>query len=493
VQSAEARHLWLVLQLVVARINFIDNLKAHFTTATVSKIAAKALIKFGGLDEMKPHLVIRLSEGVSPSRTDVSDWQTFIRDKSEIVDTFEPQFDRTLAARGLTFWLTREFRPRGTAWSEDEVSAGLDRVFRVILRDVSQLPEGLVEQVRLNPSFDYVRPIIVANSPAFEPSRATSASAFQLDTSRDRIGLKAAHLFGQGDPSITVAILDTGVDTSHPELAHAIKAEADFVNLDGLDTTEFIGDISGYDEAATDEVGHGTHVAGIIAARGLSIPMGIAPKCKLIAVRTLATMRDSGGLVGAGIVDNINVAIKWAVDAGADVINASLGIRHTGGGLPHEEVIAYALSRGVTVVAASGNDGSPEKYYPGALRGVMAVGAGDPQGEIASFSSYGAEVSLIAPGTTIISSDTGGGVKMASGTSQAAPFVAGAVALLKAQAFQRGHSLSDREVKKILVRTCDQPRGPARTRKRGYGHLNLADACRLLDHGLRQGGIRNAA
>ena len=442
---------------------------------------------------MKPHLVIRLSEGVSPPNRHVPDWQTFIRDKSDIVETFEPQFDSVLDERGIEFWLTREFRPGDSIWSPEEVRAGLDRVYRVILRDVAQLPDGLVDQIRLNPAFDYVRPIVVADSPAPEPARATSTTSFQLDRSRDRIGLRAAHLFGQGDPRITVAILDTGVDTAHPELAHAIAAEADFVNLDGLDTTDFIGDISGYDRAAGDEVGHGTHVAGIIAARGQTIPVGVAPSCKLIAVRTLATMRDAGGLVGAGIVDNINVAIKWAVDQGADVINASLGIRHTGGGLPHEEVIAYALARGVTVVAASGNDGSPEKYYPGALGGVIAVGAGDADGEVADFSSYGAEVSMIAPGTAIISTDTGGGAKMASGTSQAAPFVAGAAALLRAQALRHEQRITDQDVKEILVRTCDQPRGPQRTRKRGYGHLNLADACRLLDHGLRQGGARLAA
>jgi subtilisin family serine protease len=300
-------------------------------------------------------------------------------------------------------------------------------------------------------------------------------------------------MFGLGDPRVKVAILDTGVNTDHPELAHAIESQADFVNLDGLDTTNFIGDVSGYDLAADDEVGHGTHVAGIIAARGDQIPEGVAPSCRIIAVRTLATMRDAGTVVGAGIVDNINVAIKWAVDAGADVINASLGIRHTGGGLPHEEVIAYALSRGVTVVAASGNDGSPEKYYPGALAGVIAVGAGDAEREVASFSSYGAEVSLIAPGTAIISTDVNNGYKMASGTSQASPFVAGACALLRAQALGRGLRLTDRDVKEILVRTCDQPRGALRTRRRGYGHLNLADACRLLDHGLRQGSARLVA
>src|SRR3712207_9142629 len=94
-----------------------------------------------------------------------------------------------------------------------------------------------------------------------------------------------------------------------------------------------------------------------------------------MAVRVLASLRSGDAVQGAGIVDNINVAIKWVVDRGVDVINMSLGIRHTGGGLPHEDVIRYALDRGVSVVAASGNDGTDPKYYPGALPGVVAVGA----------------------------------------------------------------------------------------------------------------------
>ena len=124
-------------------------------------------------------------------------------------------------------------------------------------------------------------------------------------------------------------------------------------------------------------MGHGTHVSGIIAGKGLQMDEGVAPECSLMAVRVLATMKDGDRLVGAGIVDNINSGIKWAVDNGADVINMSLGIRHTGGGLPHQDVVRYALSKNVAVVAASGNDGTAERYYPGALKGVFAVGAAD--------------------------------------------------------------------------------------------------------------------
>ena len=194
---------------------------------------------------MKPHLVLRLADRISSPPDSVPDWQTFIRDKSTIVETLEPNFDAAMHSRGLEFWLTREFAPAGDRWSQDEMRAGLDRVFRVILQREANLPPGFVDQIRLNPAFDYVRVIDVSESRAPETVRATSQTQFTLDKSRERIGLNAAHLFGKGDRRIKVAVLDTGVDIRHPELAHAIEAQADFVSLDGLDTTDFIGDISG--------------------------------------------------------------------------------------------------------------------------------------------------------------------------------------------------------------------------------------------------------
>ena len=161
------------------------------------------------------------------------------------------------------------------------------------------------------------------------------------------------------------------------------------------------------------------------------MPMGLSPRSKIIPVRVLGAMRKGDSVVGAGIVDNINAGLKFAIDAKADIINMSLGIKHSGGGLPHKEVIDYAKDEGVTIVAAAGNDGRHQMYYPGANPYVIAVGALDTNGEIAPYSTYGAHISFVAPGTNIYSTYLENKYAYSSGTSQAAPFVTALIALMK--------------------------------------------------------------
>ena len=253
-----------------------------------------------------------------------------------------------------------------------------------------------------------------------------------------------------------MAVLDTGVGLNHPELADALLPGYDFVDIiDGAG--KFVGDYTGYDEDPEDEVGHGTHVAGIIGAKGDRVPPGVAPQCKILPVRVLGAMKKGRKRVGSGSVDNINTGIKWAIDNGADVVNMSLGIRQTGSDLPHEEMVAYAKRKGVTIVAASGNDGREERYYPGALPYAIAVGAADERDRVAAFSTYGEQVEVVAPGTDIYSTYLKDGYAFSTGTSHASPFVAGAVALLKSYALtKKGMPLRDRQVRYLLQQTSDK-------------------------------------
>jgi len=414
---------------------------------------------------------------------DVPDWQDFIGDKSVAREHIDPDVDRLLREAGLAFWVTREYKPAAASWSADEQRLGLDRTYRVILQEDYKLPADLVRNVKLLPTVEDAHKLEVGSIPLPPPEVATQASIGA--SPGEAIYLPYAHTLTKGRPEIRVAVLDTGVNLSHKELRGKVVQGADFVDLKGLDTTNFIGDIKDYDNVPEDEVGHGTHVAGIIAARGLQMDEGVAPGCSIGAVRVLATMRRGAKYFGAGIVDNINPGFKWSVDVfKADVINVSLGIKHVGGALPHADVIKYALSKNVTVVAASGNDGTNERYYPGALPGVCAVGAVDDSGTVTGFTSYGAHIMCVAPGTRIYSSFAHDTYAVASGTSQASPFVAGSVALMKSFALEQGTRLNNRMIVDVIKRTSDKKDNRLRNELAGYGLINLADGFKFLVHEL---------
>jgi thermitase len=429
---------------------------------------------------MKHHLVLKLHRQLSDD-TNVPDWMSFINDKSLVRESVNPEVDRALQELGLKFWLTKEYKPAGALWSKEEINEGLNRTYRLILQQEYDLPRDLAQRVKLVPIVEDARELEVgeARLPQPEVSAQTSLSVQKV---AELINLPYAQAFTKGIAGIKIAVLDTGVNLDHKELAGKIVKRADFVNLEGLDTSEFVGDIQGYDDVPEDEVGHGTHVSGIIASRGLQMDEGVAPGCGIMAVRVLATMKSGARLVGAGIVDNINAGIKWAVDNGADVINMSLGIKHMGGGLPHEDVIRYALSKNVVVVAASGNDGTNERYYPGALPGVIAVGAVDDNGSVTRFTSFGANITVVAPGLNIYSSFAHNTYAAASGTSQASPFVAGSVGLMKSYASEQGRRLTNNEIIHILKNTSDKVSSRLRDERAGYGLINLADAFKLLNH-----------
>jgi subtilisin family serine protease len=429
---------------------------------------------------VKDHIVIKLRKQL-PDDYWIPDWQDFILDKSLIKEQIEPQIDRMLADAGLKFWVTSEYKPKHDTWTADEMFAGLDRTYRLILREDYKFPEDLVQRIKLIPAVEDAHRLQIGEAELPRPHVALQLSP-EMRSASDLIYLRFAKAFTKGRREVKIAILDTGADLGHRELQGKIGKCADFVDLKGLETSSFVGDITGYDERPQDEVGHGTHVAGIVAAKGLDMDEGVAPGCTIMPVRVLATMKNQGKLIGAGIPDNINSGIKWCVDNGAALINMSLGIKYTGGGLPHEDVIKYALSKNVTVVAASGNDGTAERYYPGALPGVIAVGAVDNSGSVTNFTSYGANITVVAPGLNIYSAFARNGYASASGTSQASPFVCGAMGLMKSYALERRSSLSNSDITYILKNTSDKVDTRLRSEHAGYGLLNLADAFKLLTH-----------
>jgi subtilisin family serine protease len=430
---------------------------------------------------VKHHLVVKMRRLV-PEPPRIPDWITFITDKSAAVTSVNAEVDAVLRAAGRDFWVTHEYAPALDSWVALEIHHGLDRTYRLVLQQgKDRLPDEVLLRLAALPSVESAHQLEVGGGelPDNQPVPVATGQSVD-DGGRRLIGLDFARALSRGRRDVRVAVLDTGINLDHPELRGKIVAKADFVDLQGLDTSSFVGDFLGADDDPEDELGHGTHVAGIIAAEGVAMDPGIAPGCSLMAVRVLATLRSGGHDTGAGVLDNINPGIKFAADNRADVLNMSLGIRQVGGGLPHEDVIRYALARGVTVVAASGNDGTETKYYPGALPGVVAVGAVDDQGQVASFTSYGARITVVAPGVNVLSSFAHGRYAVASGTSQASPCVAGAVALLKSFARDHGVQLGPDEVLRILRETSDRPDRRPRSTHAGYGVINMTDAFKWL-------------
>jgi subtilisin family serine protease len=310
-------------------------------------------------------------------------------------------------------------------------------------------------------------------------------------SSRVQIGGPEAMAYEPGDPSVVVAVVDTGAALGHPELTHRLRRGRDLVSLVGEEVAtgvRLLAEPSGGDPE--DNVGHGTSCAAIVGALGRLIPPGLAGECGLLPIRVLAgaLMPGKPQPVGIGALSDIDRGVKDAIDLGAVVISMSFGTPEDEldphDPMPHEDVVRYGLARGCIMVAAAGNSGAPERYAPASIEGVIAVGAADPEGAPAPFSTSGPHVALLAPGVRVVSASLDG-YSMVSGTSFAAPFVSAAAALLLSHARSRAYALDSGGVKRILQESATPPpRGaPA---GHGAGVLNAYAALKQLNREIDQ-------
>ena len=229
-------------------------------------------------------------------------------------------------------------------------------------------------------------------------------------------GFPAAWANGEDGTGETIAVIDTGVDATHEDLAGKV--------LQGFDFTVVDQTVSNY--GRIDFNGHGTHVAGIAAATDNTLGgVGGAPGASILPVRVLSAS-------GSGWTSDVVSGIYWAADHGANVISMSLGGSSCGSA--EHAAVAYAKAHGVVVVAAAGNNGTNVPIYPAGFDdSVIAVGATTQANAKASFSNWGTPyVDIGAPGSEILSTYHGGYANL-SGTSMATPFVAAAAALVLEQ------------------------------------------------------------
>ena len=263
----------------------------------------------------------------------------------------------------------------------------------------------------------------------------------------ERVNATIVHPITKGS-GIKIAVLDSGIDYTHPDLNDNYKGGYDFIN---------------YDNDPMDDYGHGTKVAGVIAAEDNSFGIvGVSPEASIYGVKVI---RNDG----AGYLSSVIQGIEWAIDNDMDIITMSLGTQIPS--ISFENAVNNAYNSGVLVVASAGNLGgnTPDTVvYPAKYDSVIAVSAIDRNNNLASFSSIGPAVELTAPGLFTTSTLMGGNYSSFSGTSAAAPYVSGVAALLMVLE----PSLTNVQIRQQLQMGAIDLGGPGRDTKFGFGLTN---------------------
>ncbi len=402
--------------------------------------------------------VLKGDEGFSGVERDqgIADKPVYVED--EIVVTFQKGLVKELEAKLINeFGLIRKDRKH------------YPELFTVFKTHETGLETGvLIERVKSVPGV-----LRVDRCSYFYAFGVPNDPKYRFQWNMKRIGMES--VWGMGDGAeVVIAVIDSGIDQSL----------SDFALTDFEDGWDFVNN----DDDPTDDYGHGSHVAGTIAQStnnnyGVA---GIAYKSSIIPLKSLDAK-------GWGVHYDTALAIRWATDHGADIINMSLG------GIDDDplvrEAVNYAWDKGVVIVCAAGNYNVATPFYPAAYENCISVSATDYNDNKAPYSNYGSTIDIAAPGGDLKADLNGDGEPDGilqqvpdkqnpeafvpfHGTSMACPHVAGVAAILKSIKL----SLTNRVIKEILYRSATDIGTPGKDEFYGHGLLNAEEAVKYINH-----------
>jgi len=402
-------------------------------------------------------IIIKFRPGVQPSL-----------DTHGILQTGQASLNAVLASANVRIARPLIANLKNSHGFQNHESLGIDRIYRLELARGTDTA-ALIAELADDPSVEYAEPDYIARA-----ATTPKDPLFPQQWGLAKINAPAAWDVVTGTQTVVIAVVDSGIDLTHPDLDGRLWVNPGEIPGNGLDDDNngYVDDVNGWNFISGtsniyDGNGHGTQVAGVAAAAandGVGIA-GLCWNCRIMPVRVMA---DSG----VSNYSDIAAGVIFAADKGAKVINLSLGGYAYSNAL--RDAVNYAVSKGAVVVGGAGNDNLATPFYPAAYENVIAVAATDPDDLKVNFSNYGTWVDLSAPGADIMTTFLGGDWGTANGTSLSAPFVSGLAALVLSQ----WPDWTPAMVRNQLEQTADpiDALNPDYAGKLGAGRINAAAA-----------------
>ncbi|WP_078552981.1 S8 family peptidase [Bacillus alkalicellulosilyticus] len=434
--------------------NVVGEIDLTFVASYVKDIASVAdesghfFISGGDHTEAEWTTTKELPDSIAAQTVPELDWQIVVH--SEEDEDVQEFYERQAVVKFIN-------EQQGLDWINrtEDISIFEDSSPYYVIESQTLSAEELLRELEANENTELAEPnfiitkqtraqVTVPNDEFFGP--------YQWNLSQ--ISAESGWNFSGGAEDVIIAIIDTGVDPNHQDLQG--KVLEGFNAFDGSNRSD-------------DEHGHGTHVAGIAAALTNNVTgiAGVAWENLILPIKVL----DANG---EGTSFEVARGVRWAVDHGADVINMSLGDYHSS--LILHDAIKYADRNNVVLIAASGNDNTRRPMYPARYPEVLTVGAVSEGRHRAFFSNYGKHIDVAAPGEHIPSLFPNNNYVIMSGTSMAAPHVAGLAGLLLAV----DPTLSNQDVYDIIKGSSIDLGRRGRDPFYGFGEINVAEALRMV-------------